>query len=50
MARCIDAARGPPDVAQTGSGKTHSMMGTDDEPGVIPLAIQEVFDYSARPS
>jgi len=23
------------------------MMGTDDEPGVIPLAIQEVFDHSA---
>lgn len=30
---------------QTASGKTHTMMGTDDEPGVIPLAISELFDY-----
>lgn len=28
----------------TGSGKTHSMSGTDKELGLIPLAIQEIFE------
>jgi centromeric protein E len=28
---------------QTSSGKTHTMQGSDDEPGVIPLAIEDVF-------
>ncbi|ONH67586.1 Kinesin-like protein KIP2 [Cyberlindnera fabianii] len=28
----------------TGSGKTYSMTGTDDEPGVIPLSISEIFN------
>lgn len=28
---------------QTSSGKTHTMQGTDDEPGVIPLAVEDVF-------
>jgi hypothetical protein len=30
---------------QTSSGKTYTMMGHDDQPGVIPLAISDVFDY-----
>lgn len=30
---------------QTSSGKTHTMMGYDGEPGVIPLAVEEIFDY-----
>lgn len=29
---------------QTGSGKTHTMSGTDDEVGVIPLAVSGVFE------
>lgn len=28
---------------QTGSGKTHTMSGSDSEPGVIPRAVQQVF-------
>ncbi|CDR99390.1 hypothetical protein [Sporisorium scitamineum] len=28
---------------QTGSGKTHTMSGSDTEPGVIPRAVQQVF-------
>lgn len=28
---------------QTSSGKTHSMLGTDDDPGVTPRAIQHVL-------
>ncbi|KAK9530438.1 hypothetical protein VZT92_011938 [Zoarces viviparus] len=27
----------------TGAGKTHTMMGTSDQPGVIPRAVREVF-------
>lgn len=27
----------------TGSGKTHSMQGTDTDPGIIPLAIDSLF-------
>ena len=29
---------------QTSSGKTHTMRGTDTEPGIIPLAVKEIFD------
>lgn len=28
---------------QTSSGKTHTMRGTVEEPGIIPIAVQEVF-------
>lgn len=28
---------------QTSSGKTHTMRGTPDEPGIIAMAVQEVF-------
>ncbi len=28
---------------QTSSGKTHTMSGTAAEPGIIPLAVREVF-------
>ena len=28
---------------QTGSGKTYTMMGTDSESGIIPLAIDYMF-------
>ncbi|GAA6019008.1 hypothetical protein JCM10207_006286 [Rhodosporidiobolus poonsookiae] len=30
---------------QTASGKTHTMMGSPQEPGIIPLAIDELFSY-----
>jgi len=30
---------------QTASGKTFSMMGLDEEPGIIPLAVDDVFSY-----
>ncbi|KAJ1547142.1 hypothetical protein HK405_006564 [Cladochytrium tenue] len=30
---------------QTASGKTYSMMGVDEQPGVIPQAIDDVFSY-----
>lgn len=30
---------------QTSTGKTHTMQGTEDQPGVIPLAIEECFSY-----
>lgn len=28
---------------QTSSGKTHTMRGSSDEPGVIPLAVHDLF-------
>jgi centromeric protein E len=28
---------------QTSSGKTHTMRGTPDEPGIIPLAVRDAF-------
>ncbi|ORX39845.1 P-loop containing nucleoside triphosphate hydrolase protein [Kockovaella imperatae] len=28
----------------TGSGKTHTMQGTDSDPGIIPRAVQALFD------
>lgn len=30
---------------QTASGKTYSMMGVDEQPGIIPQAIDDVFSY-----
>lgn len=30
---------------QTSSGKTHTMQGSSREPGVIPLAIMDIFKY-----
>ena len=30
---------------QTSSGKTHTMMGTDGDIGIIPMAIDEIFDF-----
>lgn len=30
---------------QTASGKTHTMMGNEQEIGIIPLAIQELFSF-----
>ena len=30
---------------QTSSGKTHTMRGTEQEPGIIPLAVREIFDH-----
>lgn len=29
---------------QTNSGKTHTMRGSATEPGVIPLAVHDLFD------
>ena len=33
---------------QTSTGKTHTMTGTAKQPGLIPLAIEECFDYLSR--
>ncbi len=33
---------------QTASGKTFTLSGTDDEPGIIPRAMREVFGYIKR--
>ena len=37
---------------QTASGKTHTMQGSRDEPGIIRLAIRDIFDYvqTVRPA
>ena len=32
---------------QTGSGKTHSMLGTPDEPGIIPRFGRELFERAS---
>ena len=32
----------------TSSGKTHTMMGSDDVPGIVPHAIAEVFRIVAK--
>ena len=29
---------------QTSSGKTHTMRGTDGDPGIVPRAVHEIFD------
>ncbi|GMM37513.1 Kip2 protein [Saccharomycopsis crataegensis] len=29
----------------TGSGKTHSMQGSPSDPGIIPLAVTEIFNF-----
>jgi centromeric protein E len=33
---------------QTASGKTHTMQGSRETPGVIPLAVQEIMDAIAE--
>lgn len=33
---------------QTGSGKTYTMQGTEEQPGVVPRALGEVFALKAR--
>ncbi len=33
---------------QTASGKTFTLSGSDDEPGIIPRAMREVFGYIKR--
>jgi hypothetical protein len=35
---------------QTSSGKTHTMSGTADEPGVIPLAFRDIIEYIQKAS
>lgn len=35
------AALGP-----SGSGKTHTVFGTPREPGMVPLALQHIFNHS----
>ncbi|KAL6443574.1 hypothetical protein ACFW04_001608 [Cataglyphis niger] len=35
---------------QTSSGKTYTMMGTLEEPGIIPLAVEYMFDAIANTS
>ena len=36
----------PSAALQTGSGKTHTMLGTEGDPGVIPRAMEQVFASS----
>ena len=31
---------------QTNSGKTHTMQGTGENPGIVPLAVQQCFNYA----
>jgi hypothetical protein len=33
---------------QTSTGKTHTMTGTSNQPGIIPLSVRECFDYLER--
>ena len=33
---------------QTSTGKTHTMTGTGDDPGIVPLAVRECFRYIQR--
>lgn len=33
---------------QAGSGKTHTMRGSQSSPGIIPLAVRAIFDHSVR--
>ena len=33
---------------QTSSGKTHTMRGTEGEPGIIPLAVSEIFEHISK--
>ena len=33
---------------QTGTGKTHTMQGTDADPGVAPRAVSQLFDSLRR--
>ena len=33
---------------QTGTGKTHTMEGKPDDPGVIPRSFDHIFDHIAR--
>ena len=30
---------------QTSTGKTHTMQGTGSSPGVVPLAVNDCFEY-----
>jgi centromeric protein E len=30
---------------QKGTGKTHTIRGSEDEPGIVPLCIRDIFDY-----
>lgn len=30
---------------QTGAGKTHSMMGVDEDPGIVPRMCTDLFSY-----
>jgi hypothetical protein len=32
----------------TGSGKTHSIVGSNDDPGLFPLTLMEIFKYIAE--
>lgn len=29
---------------QTSSGKTYTMLGTENSPGIIPLSVKHIFD------
>ena len=33
---------------QTSSGKTHTMFGSEEDPGITPMAISHIFQYIAN--
>jgi hypothetical protein len=33
---------------QTGSGKTYTMQGTQEQPGIVPRAIDELYRLKSR--
>ncbi len=33
---------------QTGSGKTYTMLGSRDQPGVIPRAMKQIFESGQK--
>lgn len=33
-------------MGPTGSGKTHTVFGSPDKPGLVPLALRELFRHS----
>jgi hypothetical protein len=43
LPRLTPSPRRPGPRSQTGSGKTHSMLGTAGDPGIIPRAVDDIF-------
>lgn len=37
-------------MGPTGSGKTHTMFGSNREPGLVPLALKKIFSSGEKKS